>query len=122
MTQKAGGRSNRISLGNAFAIYTAANELTWQSGTVVEGGTKASFQSDGRFVIATHADVVLWQTDTAGKVDAWPYIQPDGQLMLMNVFPVWARFGFTPERKYRKKFYPTLGKFGKGYPFNIFEW
>lgn len=110
-----------------LAIYTAANELTWQSGTVVEGGTKASFQSDGRFVIATHADVVLWQTDTAGKVDAWPYIQPDGQLMLMNVFPVWARFGFTPGRSHRRKFYPAPWRDIpthnlNGYQYQVIEW
>lgn len=127
LTQKAGERSNRISLGNALAIYTAANELTWQSGTVVEGGTKASFQSDGRLVIATHADVVLWQTDTAGKVDAWPYIQPDGQLMLMNVFPVWARFGFTPGRSHRRKFYPAPWRDIpthnlNGYQYQVTEW
>lgn len=110
-----------------LAIYTAANELTWQSGTVVEGGTKASFQSDGRFVIANHADVVLWQTDTAGKVDAWPYIQPDGQLMLMNVFPVWARFGFTPGRSHRRKFYPAPWRDIpthnlNGYQYQVIEW
>jgi hypothetical protein len=105
-----------------MAIFTAANEFTWQSGTYTEGGTKAVMQADGNFVIRNHGDVVLWQTGTAGWVDAWPYIQPNGHLVMMNTFPVWARFGFAPGRTHRKKFFPTLGEFGKGYPFKIFEW
>jgi len=110
-----------------MVIYTNAHEVTWQSGTNVDGGAKAVMQADGNFVIYSHAGAVLWQTGTGGKVDAWPYIQPDGQLMLMNTFPVWARFGFAPGRSHRKKIYPAPWRYipphnENGYQHRVFEW
>lgn len=109
-----------------MGIFTSANQLTWQSGTAVPGGSRAMVQADGNFVIHDSNNKVLWQTGTGRFPQPWPCIQPDGQLMIMNVVPVWARFGFTPGRNHHRKIYQTRwDKFplvGEGFPIPIVKW
>jgi hypothetical protein len=61
-----------LQMNGNMEIHTADNELTWQTGTEVPGGTRVMLQNDGNFVMHDSNDTVLWQTSTRGKTDAWP--------------------------------------------------
>lgn len=104
------GTSTLIFQGDGNLVLYGANGLVhWASYTQGKGGALASMQEDGNFVIYDNAGTPLWHTHTNGNPGAYARVQDNGSFSIVYPKIVWARFGFRPDIKPVKVFYPSNG-------------
>lgn len=104
------GTSTLIFQGDGNLVLYGANGLVhWASYTQGKGGALASMQEDGNFVIYDNAGTALWHTHTNGNPGAYARVQDNGSFSIVYPKIVWARFGFRPDIKPVKVFYPNNG-------------
>ncbi|MCF5708963.1 putidacin L1 family lectin-like bacteriocin [Pseudomonas syringae] len=93
-----------------LVLYGANGAVNWASYTEGKGAAVASMQEDGNFVIYDGAGTPLWHTHTAGQPGAYARIQDNGSFSIVYPKIAWARFGFRPDIKPIKVFYPNNGE------------
>ncbi|WP_068581083.1 MULTISPECIES: putidacin L1 family lectin-like bacteriocin [unclassified Pseudomonas] len=90
-----------------FVVSNGPLGVLWASWTQNKGATRAVMQTDGNFVIYGANNTPLWYTGTAGQPGAELKLQANGRLSVVKELPVWARFGYTPTvRPRRRVIYP----------------
>lgn len=90
-----------------LVLYGAGMSVLWASYTQNKGATVAVMQADGNFVIYDANNQPLWYTGTGSFPGAYARIQANGSFSIVTDKVVWARFGFVPEVRARKVYYPN---------------
>lgn len=89
--------------------YDANMHPLWNAGTQNQGADTAVMQEDGNFVIYNSKEGrAVWNTQASGNNGAYAIVTDNGRFTVMKDGPIWARFGFTPERV------PVGGKIRRG--------
>jgi hypothetical protein len=105
------GNSNLVFQGDGnLVLYGENGVVLWASYTHEKGGAFAAMQADGNFVVYNQAGVAVWHTQTDGYPGSYARIQENGSFSIVTQKVVWARFGFKPNIKPVKVFYPNNGE------------